>query len=406
MTFFAKSQLISAAPAPTEPRCGACGLHRTCGSPKMAATGQFMRNMVVIGEAPGGDEDAQGQPFVGEAGQLLAQLFDVNGANLRRDCLLSNSLICRPPQSRTPTDEEVTNCRPQVVNLLKYNKPTVVLLLGQVAIKSVIGHCLGSAPGAARMWVGERIPYQKANCWIVPTWHPAATLHEDHPVYRLELERGVREALRLSNLGRPWTQAPNWEAEVQKLFSIDQAAYIMKKWWEAGGPVAFDFESNSIKPDDSRCALATCAVCWRGQETIAFPWLGRAADAALRLFYSDKTPLIAHNLKHEDRWLRKVGGRPGARWIWCTMNSAHIANNKEGVTGLKHQAFSVLGFGPYNDKVAGLFGAKGKILTIPQMLKRIAMEDLLQYNGLDALLTYKLAERQMEHAGLSHLLEV
>ncbi|OGW85037.1 MAG: hypothetical protein A3C35_03950 [Omnitrophica bacterium RIFCSPHIGHO2_02_FULL_46_11] len=94
--------------------------------------------VLMIGEAPGENEDLQGQAFVGRAGQLLDQLMNDIGFDTNRDSLIINVVKCRPPENRAPKQEEVNACRPFLQKQLALTKPKIILLLGAVALKHMI----------------------------------------------------------------------------------------------------------------------------------------------------------------------------------------------------------------------------------------------------------------------------
>src|SRR5262245_43419820 len=90
----------------TAPRCGLCGLLNKCQSPKMEVYGKGKNGILIVGEAPGANEDEQGIPFVGKAGRYLRGILHGLDVNMRNDCWLTNSLICRPPNNATPTSDQ------------------------------------------------------------------------------------------------------------------------------------------------------------------------------------------------------------------------------------------------------------------------------------------------------------
>jgi hypothetical protein len=106
--FFTRSEMLQVrAPKAVSPRCGACGLFKTCNSPKMPVDGRGRAGILVIGEAPGREEDEQGRPFVGATGQLLRDTMEELGVDLRQDCWLYNSIICFPGDTRIKTPSPV-----------------------------------------------------------------------------------------------------------------------------------------------------------------------------------------------------------------------------------------------------------------------------------------------------------
>jgi DNA polymerase len=125
--------------------------------------------VLIVGEAPGRDEDIQGRPFVGRSGQLLERLLREEAGLSRRDCYITNVNKCRPPGNRDPQPTEVTACRPWLDRQLDLFKPVVVLTLGNFAARAL----LGTTSGITRLR-GRVYPWQGAV--LVPTFHPSAAL--------------------------------------------------------------------------------------------------------------------------------------------------------------------------------------------------------------------------------------
>lgn len=124
--------------------------------------------LMVIGEAPGADEDAQGEPFVGRAGQLLNKILEAIQFK-REDVYICNILKCRPPGNRKPTPEESATCKPYLKKQIALVQPKVILALGLTAAENLLGtsESLGALRG--RVLSYEGIP-------LMVTYHPAALL--------------------------------------------------------------------------------------------------------------------------------------------------------------------------------------------------------------------------------------
>ncbi len=125
-------------------------------------------SLVVIGEAPGAEEDASGRPFVGRSGQLLDKILKAAGF-LREEVYICNILKCRPPGNRNPLEEEIVSCMPWLLGQLEIVKPQVILILGKVAANTILENksSLGSMRGKVTRW-------REYDCFI--TYHPAALL--------------------------------------------------------------------------------------------------------------------------------------------------------------------------------------------------------------------------------------
>ena len=155
-----------------EPQCDKCELYKSCQTPKMKPYGDGKIKLLIVGEAPGRNEDVRGIPFVGQAGHLLQTALGTIGLK-KSDVRIMNAVNCRPPNNKTPTDAKIRYCRPMVLTEIERFKPNVILCLGASAAKSVIGASWGREFPPLTAWRGLAIPDQNVNSWIVVTYHPA-----------------------------------------------------------------------------------------------------------------------------------------------------------------------------------------------------------------------------------------
>ena len=393
--FFAESTLISKAPESKKPRCGTCGIYKKCRSPKMEVTGKGKKGILIVGEAPGTNEDEQGKQFVGDSGKLLEQVLSEFNINMRRDCWLTNSLICRPPNNRNPTANEISYCRPNLTNTIAELNPTLILLFGEVAVSSLIGSLWKENPGDIGRWVGWHIPCQEINAWICPNWHPSFVLSSEGTqqgrVISLLFEKYMVEALEHSS--RPWDTVPDYEKEVEVIFETGRAAAIIRKMIQKGGVVSFDYETDRLKSDHEDATITCASVCWQGRKTISFPWNEETSSAMSELLLSD-VQKVGQNIKFEQRWTKRILGHGIRNWIRDDMLGMHVMDNRRGVTGLKFQVFAWLGYGSYNDHIEPFFKSKGS--NEQNRINEIDKRQLLLYCGLDSLLEFKLYEVQKE----------
>ncbi len=147
--------------------CTACVLAETRTNVVFGAGGSDA-DLMFIGEAPGRNEDLEGEPFVGAAGRLLDRLADEVGI-ARDDVYIANVLKCRPPGNRDPREEEITACKGYLAQQIKLIDPAVVMTLGNFASKLLLKTTTGITRlrGTAYPWWGR---------FVVPTFHPAAAL--------------------------------------------------------------------------------------------------------------------------------------------------------------------------------------------------------------------------------------
>lgn len=401
MAFFQGSQL-TAKPPPTVPLCGACGLYKGCESPKMPVSGQGRKKWLVVAEAPGKNEDEEGEQLIGQAGQFLRKRLKNLGIDLDRDCWKTNALICRPPKNRDPKSKEIEYCRPNVLATIKKLKPEVILLLGGSAVKSVIGHTWGGSVGPIGRWVGWQIPDTKLNAWICPTWHPSYLIRQDRDrALHLWFDRHLEAAAELE--GRPWENIPDYKRDILCVLDTGAVAGMLDGLPKDRGVWAFDYETNMLKPDNDNAEIICCAVSWGdGDEpriTIAYPWHGKAIEATGRLLKS-RLPKVASNLKFEERWTKKAFGHGVRNWAFDTMQAAHILDNRQAITSIKFQVYIRLGMAAYNTHL-DKYLKSNSAQEANRIIKEVAVDDLLMYCGLDASLEYRVAMIQARELGIS-----
>ena len=134
-------------------------------------TGNKEADLMFIGEGPGADEDMQGEPFVGKAGKLMNMAFDAVGLK-REDVYIANIVKCRPPSNRNPEDDEAMACLNYLRNQVILIKPKIIVLLGSVALKNILGKEYGITASRGK-WI------EKKGILYLPTWHPAALLRDE-----------------------------------------------------------------------------------------------------------------------------------------------------------------------------------------------------------------------------------
>ena len=284
-------------------------------------------------------------------------------------------------------------CRPNLMKTIKECDPNVIFLLGEVACKSLLLEIWKDDIGRISRWGGYCIPCREPNAWIVPTFHPSYILRmgDDkilNRIFRKHLRLGVSKAE-----NKPWKEVPDYKKQIEIVTRPSQAAKILREMIEKGGAVAPDYETNCLKPDGEGTEIVSCAVCWRGRRTIAYPWQGKAIDATGELMKSSM-PKIAANLKFEDRWTRAKFGHKVRNWYWDTMVAAHVLDNTSETTNLNFQAFVHLGQENYDTHIKPF--KKAKKGSRFNRMQELDLNDLLLYNGLDSYLEYWVAMKQIK----------
>jgi DNA polymerase len=147
--------------------CRLCGLCETR-TQTVFGTGDRKARLMVVGEAPGAEEDRQGEPFVGRAGMLLNAMLRAAGFE-RREVYIANVLKCRPPQNRDPGEEEAERCLPYLRRQIELVSPAAILCVGRIAAQRLLGTDLPLARLRGRLHDLGGVP-------VVVTYHPAYLL--------------------------------------------------------------------------------------------------------------------------------------------------------------------------------------------------------------------------------------
>jgi len=185
--------------------CTRCRLHKQGRKQIVFGVGNPKTDLMFIGEAPGADEDQQGEPFVGRAGQLLNNMIKAMGIS-REQVYIANIIKCRPPNNRTPERDECETCSPFLMRQIVAVKPKVIVALGAVAAKTLLavndsmvnlrGHWYDFRPAGVRSndpdWVSAK---------LAVTYHPAFLLRD--PRQKKEAWKDLQMVMRELGLPMP-----------------------------------------------------------------------------------------------------------------------------------------------------------------------------------------------------------
>ena len=172
--------------------CTRCRLHK--GRTNIVfGVGNVNAELMFVGEGPGADEDAQGEPFVGRAGQLLNNMISAMGLK-REDVYIANVVKCRPPGNRTPEKDECDICSPFLLRQIEVIRPKVIVALGAVAAKNLlaINDSMGNLRGRWYDFKGSR---------LIVTYHPAYLLRD--PRQKKETWKDLQMVMKYLGLAPP-----------------------------------------------------------------------------------------------------------------------------------------------------------------------------------------------------------
>lgn len=168
--------------------CHACGLHQYR-SNTVFGVGDPSARWMIVGEGPGADEDQQGEPFVGRAGQLLNAMIKACGAE-RAQVYIANVVKCRPPENRNPLPQEVASCIGYLQRQIELVQPQLILAVGKVAAQTLLQseEPIGRLRGQVYQYGEQAIP-------LVVTYHPAYLLRK--PTEKAKAWDDLKQALRI-----------------------------------------------------------------------------------------------------------------------------------------------------------------------------------------------------------------
>jgi len=423
--FFTDSEITLLSDKKIDPEnsanCNKCGLYRSVKTPKMKVSGRGKLGCLMLGEAPGGEEDQCGSQFAkfGKAGAFIRSELAARGLDLDGDFYKYNVVNCRPVEAgsrgglknRTPTSEEIVYCRPLVDKAIQDFKPKVIWLMGGSALESFYrGKLDQTGIGVLR---GLAIPDRKHNAIICPLYHPSYMVREDqnpnlHATWKHDLDRAI------ALLKNPESYWPEWiEPKVEMIRKLPELLAALEYFREQP-EIAIDYETSGLKPYKPGHFIASMAMtAVDGLRTIAFPlervfnWTAgefRQIKMAVRAILSNKSiKKVGHNLKFENIWSNEILGINIENQWWCTMIGAHVLDNRSYFTGLKLQAYINFGIYPWNAEVDHFLTDADKEGF--NKIHKALLSDLLYYNGLDTFWAARLKQKQRREMSRSEKLQ-
>jgi len=181
--------MLASIQAEIGPACTRCKLHTLGRKQVVFGVGNPDAQLMFVGEAPGADEDEQGVPFVGRAGQLLTKIIEAIGLT-REDVYIANVIKCRPPQNRNPEPDEVETCEPFLFQQIDAIKPRVIVALGKFGAQTLLRtqEPISKLRGQVHEFRGAK---------LIPTFHPAYLLR--NPPAKREVWEDMKKVRQLLN---------------------------------------------------------------------------------------------------------------------------------------------------------------------------------------------------------------
>lgn len=298
--------------------------------------------IAIVGEAPGFNEDQQGRPFVGQAGQLLNDCLRRVGLT-RGQVYITNVVKRRPPENRKPTGPEIKVVLQELDEELVQVQPTVTVVMGDVALRA-----LGGRTGITK-FRGVEFEYQGR--LILPTFHPAYALR--NPAMTEAILTDLRRAVTLV------TRRPVDDVEVQIIRGVgDFPPGEFERLINLAEVVAYDVETTGLDPlNPAQEMLGIGLAVEPAHAYYLLPdawWILASFPRSIKW--------TAHNGKFDNRWLRRYGIE--VNQTFDTMLAAYVLDENRSTYKLERLAVELLGVSPYHDETDALLAA-GRGAEIP-----------------------------------------
>lgn len=392
--------------------CASCGLYKTAHTPRMEPFGDFDKKIMVIGDFPSERDDNRGQYWTDHGGSILRREFKRNHIDLDIDCISIYAISCcviEDQSQRNPTIKEIQSCRSRVLQTIERYKPRTIVLVGEYALHSLIGHVYKKDLGSIAKWRGLHIPDKQYNAWICPIHSPDYIEKQDALEYQTIWKEDVKAALETRNM-----LFPSFSEEIEILETEQKIVANLSDIFINSKSIAIDYETTGLKPHDTKNHKIVCmSICTDYGKVIVFPLpkSNRGKKLLQQILQSEKIGKIAQNLKFEHTWTFNILGYEIKNWVWDTMLATHILDNRPDITGLKFQTYAQFGIAGYEEETNSYIksadpknsNSTNKILELKEGTP--LWRKLLKYCGKDSLYTYKLAMMQMEKIGLNPLVK-
>ena len=357
--------------------CDRCNLNDDCKTPQMEGSGNRKADILIIGEAPGRKEDEKGIPFIGESGQLLRSTLKSFGINPEKDCFITNVVRCRPPKNRTPSIKETRCCFVHLEKDIKEVNPKLIVPLGGVACKAVLGD------GVISKYSSYVIPFKKYNCFVIPTFHPAKVIrdYEYQYVFENDLER-------IKDFKNEAPEFVNFDDGNTVLEEFDDVIRTLQNIRKNRIKFALDWETYPLRPYNNDSRIISCGIAIGVNESYTFlvedAWKEKQFEQVKiefqKLFIS-KCVKVFFNYKFEKDWALNRLGADITGDIRDMMLASYLENEVKGTHNLDFQ--SLVNFGAGKIKEAEKY--KRDMRKCPKPL-------LHDYNGRDSRLTYAIED--------------
>jgi len=384
----------------TKVTCSRCGLHLKCNSPKRGPSGLGKKGIYIIIDSPSKSDDEKGLHLSGESGRFLITTLKKLKIDVRNDCIVDYAVKCRPSKG-VVTGLHIEACRSKLWENIALYEPKVIIILGVTGLEMFLKPRWEGTVGDMSTWRGFCIPDRAAKAWVCPMYSHQFTLQNNkHPVLKKILIDDLKSALEC--LKKPF---PNYVEETSLVHIIntekEQIEWMRTLYniaMDEKVVLALDYETTGIKPHAVGHQIACLSLCYNEFEAVSmmYPSMGDLAKRWLKKILTCSNIIkIAHNIKYEVSWTLNILKYTLYPVGLCTMQAAHIIDNRPNITGLKFQSYVHFGIMGYENLIKPFLQSEGGGNSFNNVFKAPRIE-LQLYNGVDSLVQFRLAMKQLK----------
>lgn len=323
--------------------CSDCDLAQGCKTVNMPPDTSGLVNgrcdVMIIGEAPGHDEDLVGTPFVGASGSLLRTIVDDVGLD-EFGLVYTNTVRCRPPNNASPQVRYVNRCKPKLIEEIERFDPKLVVLLGNTPLKAVLGETGITA------WRGAKL--ERDGRTYIPSFHPAYILRNNNELPSLLADLQAAYDMLSGNDNQSLIDDYDitlvaGEADAKEMYEAIKAA----------GTVAWDTESRDARPyaNGARMIMLSFAINKPKRAWAVLPDNERVAGYCMALLRDPTLKIICHNAKYDQHVVWSEWGIEVPGIVGDSMIASWVIDSTPGRHGLKHLAGRLLSLYEYNHEL-------------------------------------------------------
>ena len=392
----------------SKPQCHACGIHENVNTPKFPLSGKGNMEIMMVFDQPSEMENATGKKLIGTQYTFVENVLSQKGISLAEDCWKTHAMNCCI--SRKLTDSKIKKicgfCNPLPTHHIKTKKPKLIICFGGSAASVVLKSRFSDT--SAGRWRGLPFWSPDFNCYVMVTYDPSK-LHDnmDSDSYETVISQDIFDALKYIKKDPPKKRKPAIQTSINYTEIIEKLTFI----YNNAKFLSLDFETTGLKPNNEGHRIATCSYTFITRkeknklQTFSFivdfrnMFSRKKVDHIHHLMGKIATKRsikkIGHHVKFEENWSRNILGIPESKgWIWCTMYTAHVLDERKKFVGLKFQAFLHFQSNAYEEEMKQYLEAKIPGGNSFNNIDGAPIQDLLHYGGLDTYYTFLLFLKQ------------